>query len=878
MAMRRRLFFALASLLTLVLLVLALLLSVTHWLPRLAGIWLPQGTRIALDAAPRWRQGKLHFPAVRYLAGDCALASADELTLGYRDARWQAGARRLTLDSACLSRLPASDSRDASAPRTLTQWQALLPPADVAVQQLIVNPYQSWAGALRLALDRDVQRIAYQGDNLQFRADLQGQRLRLRQLTAQAPMFSQPVSLHGELTLAPFAAGVPERGQLSGDFILAQLPHPLRLTLDWQQKQGKLALHQIDEESPLLELPWQATPQQIAITAGRWRWPWAAQPLAGGVALSLNHWQQGLEAMEIAGRMNMLTQGRGGKGNVVLTLGPGHLSLTDSMLPLRLTGESKLAALQFYAALPGTLNGSLLDPQLRIAPGALLRMRGRLLSTLEVDEARWPLAGITLSSSGINGRLQAILRAHDASRGRFTLHLDGRAANFWPDSGRWTWRYWGNGYLAPLAARWDGMGTGSWQDSAITLDTLSTGFDRLHYGMATVSQPRLRLAQPLVWQRAAAANAFAGSLTLEAGETRFSSGGWLPPSRLQLALQGSDPGHFLLNGDLRAGEIGPVRVNGRWDGERLRGQAWWPRQSLTVFQPLLDPDLKIRIADGWLRAQVAFSASDAQGFTAGGHWVVQDGAVWTPDNSVQGIDFSLPFRLRQSRWYLGTHGPVSLRISTINSQFPLSAVTADLQGSWPWDERSPLTLSNVNIALLDGSLTMPQLRLPQHQAAVVRLNNISLSELITALKVKQVALSGRINGELPLWLNHSPWLVKDGWIANSGGLTLRLDKQMADAIAKNNIATGAALDWLRYMEISRSWATLDLNAIGDLTMQAQVNGTSRFSNREQQVNLSYRHQENLFQLWRSLRFGDNLQSWVEQNVALPSQKGSTHEN
>ena len=62
------------------------------------------------------------------------------------------------------------------------------------------------------------------------------------------------------------------------------------------------------------------------------------------------------------------------------------------------------------------------------------------------------------------------------------------------------------------------------------------------------------------------------------------------------------------------------------------------------------------------------------------------------------------------------------------------------------------------MGLLGGSLSMPQLRLPQHQPAIIRLREISLSELITALKPKQIALSGRINGELPLWLNDSP-----GW-------------------------------------------------------------------------------------------------------------------
>ncbi|MDI8954294.1 YdbH domain-containing protein, partial [Salmonella enterica subsp. enterica serovar Anatum] len=35
------------------------------------------------------------------------------------------------------------------------------------------------------------------------------------------------------------------------------------------------------------------------------------------------------------------------------------------------------------------------------------------------------------------------------------------------------------------------------------------------------------------------------------------------------------------------------------------------------------------------------------------------------------------------------------------------------------------------------------------------------------------------------------------------------------------------------------------------------------------VNLNYTHEENVFTLWRSLRFGDNLQAWLEQNTALP---------
>ncbi len=43
---------AIALVLVLVLLPLTLLLTLTHWVPTLAGIWLPVGTRISLQGEP----------------------------------------------------------------------------------------------------------------------------------------------------------------------------------------------------------------------------------------------------------------------------------------------------------------------------------------------------------------------------------------------------------------------------------------------------------------------------------------------------------------------------------------------------------------------------------------------------------------------------------------------------------------------------------------------------------------------------------------------------------------------------------------------------------------------------------------------------------
>lgn len=105
-------------------------------------------------------------------------------------------------------------------------------------------------------------------------------------------------------------------------------------------------------------------------------------------------------------------------------------------------------------------------------------------------------------------------------------------------------------------------------------------------------------------------------------------------------------GPFLLKGDLHAERIGPIKLNGRWDGERLRGEAWWAKQPMAVFQPLLSPDLNITLRDGDFYAQAAFSAARAQGFEAGGHMVVKNAGMWLKDGEMSGLDFVMAYRLK----------------------------------------------------------------------------------------------------------------------------------------------------------------------------------------------------------------------------------------
>ncbi|AEF45717.1 hypothetical protein SerAS12_2595 [Serratia sp. AS12] len=849
-----------------VILLLALWQTLPRWLPRVLAHWLPQGSQLVLQGKPRWQQGALQLDGARFTAQDCLLAAVGPTRLTYRQGRWQLIGDKLSIDSACLSKLPAGDAN--SAPLALDKLQKQLPLLDVTINDFTVIPWQHYAGKLQLQASAGGQHLRYQGKNLSVEAVLDThQQLTLNSMTLTPPNSPKPLHLTGKIAIPLDLDSLPAQGALQGEMQTGYLEKPLLLDMRWQQQQGVLTLTEKGDDKPLVTLPWEITPQQVSINQGEWRWPYSQQPLNGGLNVALHDWSKGLDETQISARLNVITAGHNGKGNAVLTLGPGKVGLIDSDLRFQLTGQANLADFSMTASIPGILSGTILNPTLVLQPGSLLRLWGNATPEMKLEEARLPLAGVKVTAGGITGRLQAIISASDSYWGRFKLHLDGKAQEFWPDHGNWQWRYWGKGQLPPLQAAWDVAGSGSWQDTTIVLDRLSTGFDKLKYGLVTVDAPRLSLGQPLRWQRGEQNPAFNADIQLVAGKVSFTDGGHLPAPVLALQLKGTTPDSFQWQGKLQAEQIGPIALHGRWDGERLRGEGWWPKQSLKVFQPLISPDLNIKLRDGEFYAQSAFSAARVQGFEAGGHWVVNNGGMWLKDGEMSGLDFVMSYRLKNHLWQLGAKRPVTLRIKSFSNLFEMQNITADLQGFYPYNEPAPLTLSNVGLDVLNGHISLSALRMPQHDAAVLKLDKVDLSALFTALKPKQFAMSGKVDGELPLYLNHPKWLVRNGWIANAGMLTLRLDKDMADAIGSNNLATGAAIDWLRYMEINRSRASVDLDNLGELTLKAHIDGVNPQKSAKREIILNYTHQENVFQLWRSLRFGDNLQEWLEQALS-----------
>lgn len=862
---------ALIIVIVLITLVVTLWLTIPKWVPKVVSIWLPAGTQLSLTERPHFIKRGISISGFQFSAGDCRLADAGPLRLVYLQRKWLLHNEWLDIDTHCLNKLAAQpDSADENIPLSIAEIQRQLPLFDISLDRLRIMPWQSYQGRVKLSNNGEVQRLTFQGNLVAGVIVLNNQQmLAVESFRLKIPDSQDVIQLNGELKIPVSLDAIPEQGDMRGEFVTSYVEKPLLMILSWQQKKGHLTITPQGEQQSLLDVPWELSiaNKRLIVEQGQWRWPYASQLFTGGIQLMLTNWNKNYSDADIEARLNVITQGANGKGNAVLTFNPGHISMNDSNLPFQFTGKVNQDAMSFYVAIPGTLNGSILNPTLEMMSGALLRATGPLTPDIYLQEARLPLAGIKLTDKGITGRLQTIINASHRYWGKYKLHLDGKSQNFWLDQGHWEWNFWGNGDMPPLKAKWDMSGKGEWNDSLINLQSLSTGFNQIVYGRVTIDKPRLILSSPLNWQRAD--GAYQAGWQLQAQKTSFAGGGYLPKSTLNINFDGKDPASFQWSGDLSTDKIGPIALRGRWDGQRVRGTAWWPEQSLQVFQTLLPPDLGFKIRSGKLYAQAAFSASEEQGIEAGGHWVVRNGGMWLKDGDLDGLDFVMSYRFKDHIWQLGPTSPIKLRIKKLTNLFEMENISADLQGAYPYDSHHALRLSNVAVDIMKGHISLSALSLPQKRPVTLKVEGVDLSELFTILKPKQFTMSGKVNGELPLFLDHPEWLVRNGWIENIGPLTLRLDKDFVQAITDDNMFTGDVISWLGYMEISRSRSDINLSNLGLLTMDAQITGFNPTKMVDKLIVLNYHHEEDIFQLWRSLRFGDNLQEELREILSSP---------
>jgi hypothetical protein len=245
---------AIALLLLFILLPLTLLMTLAQWVPTLAGIWLPAGTRIAFEKSPRLTRHALIIADLRYLVDDCEIARIEDARISH-PSRWKIDAAAVELNSACLSKIPQSEP-SAAAPKTLAEWQSMLPNTWLTIDRLTLSPWQQWQGKISASFTPTLQEIHYDGESIRLRGTLRGQNLTVSDVQIQLPNSPEPVKLVGEFTLPLVPDGLPVQGHAVTTFsvpqvdithvtlLMRQRNHPQRRTHTRRRQPTGIAMRQ----------------------------------------------------------------------------------------------------------------------------------------------------------------------------------------------------------------------------------------------------------------------------------------------------------------------------------------------------------------------------------------------------------------------------------------------------------------------------------------------------------------------------------------------------------------------------------------------------------------------------------------------------------
>lgn len=317
---------------------------------------------------------------------------------------------------------------------------------------------------------------------------------------------------------------------------------------------------------------------------------------------------------------------------------------------------------------------------------------------------------------------------------------------------------------------------------------------------------------------------------------------------------------------------GVLKLAGRGGMASLQVPSW---QSHLDFSAVLPQGASPR-GTATLATPLTEAMSKGLGFTlkqgqlAGkANWTWQDAPALQGEAAVSGLAMDwggigaaggqgrLQFQLRDGKTTLASIGPITLASLQVGT--PVTDISLGLSG-----DLETWRLSDVSARALGGHISAPALHWPATDHQTVMLTGIDLGQ-VAALQggdSPPVQLAGNVGGELPVLLGKGTLSLQGGLMRNEGPLSLRITPSAGVvAMSQSNRAVQFAMDTLSNLLVSDFLARLDMAPDGWLDAAVTIKGASVQPN-SQPVVLNYTHRENVLELLRSLRIGDEISQQV----------------
>jgi len=277
-----------------------------------------------------------------------------------------------------------------------------------------------------------------------------------------------------------------------------------------------------------------------------------------------------------------------------------------------------------------------------------------------------------------------------------------------------------------------------------------------------------------------------------------------------------------------------------------------PKQTL-VAGDLVDATLQLDIAAAMSRGQ--WSA------TVGG--AVDRASGLFRGIGVSGLAVS-PFQLSYRDNVLASAGPLSWRIDALNAGITLS----ELRGELRLQDRA-WRLLDIRGSLFGGTLSIDELGRPDREGPLgtVHLRGVDLARLVALLDNPDVSVTGRISGDIPLYIEGGAVTVHDGRLQSSDGGTIRYRPQAPAAdTSPANTQISLVRDALSNLVFDSLTAGVEYAASGDLVLKTEIRGRNPELDRTRPVHLNLTVEDNILTLMRSLRAGDRISEWLGRRV------------
>ena len=185
-----------------------------------------------------------------------------------------------------------------------------------------------------------------------------------------------------------------------------------------------------------------------------------------------------------------------------------------------------------------------------------------------------------------------------------------------------------------------------------------------------------------------------------------------------------------------------------------------------------------------------------------------------------------------------------------------------MHGHYPNTSQQPLVLSDVNVGLFDGKLSVDELHFPQHRAALLKLYQIDLDKVLQLAQYNQIYMTGRVNASLPFWLNHKECLICHGTLMQAEPLNIKLNENVVKGLKSGGWTESILVDVIKNMNLDAFDATVNLAPSGKMDLAATLTGYNPDKKNHNPITLNYTHKENMFELWNMIDYG----SQCEQNL------------